>query len=362
MKHRSLSEAYARQPGLTNDPEQEAVIQLLEALQRALQDENRAWPRLRRHLPLLPQPQAPRGIYMWGGVGRGKTFLMDLFFETLRFRKKKRIHFHRMMREVHTRLGDLRNQSDPLEVVAATIARDARVLCFDEFYVSDIGDAMILGRLLDGLFRRNVTLVTTSNLPPDDLYADGLQRERFVPAINLLKRHTQVVPLDGGEDYRLRLLQRAGTYLTPLGPDTDRHLLQFFNDVAPGKVTEGRRIDINGRTIETLRAAKGVAWFDFRELCEGARSQADYIEIARWHHTVIVSDVPRLDAQADDAARRFIALIDEFYDRRVKLVLAAAAAAAELYTGSRLAFEFQRTVSRLVEMQSLEYLHAPHRA
>ncbi|MBT8085053.1 MAG: cell division protein ZapE [Woeseia sp.] len=362
MKKPSLSEIYAKQPGLQEDPEQLAIVILFEALQRALTEESGFLSKVRGNLPFLPRPAVPRGIYLWGGVGRGKTFLMDLFFDTLNHKKKKRIHFHRMMRDVHHRLGLLEDERDPLDLVASQYAREAHVLCFDEFFVSDIGDAMILGRLLDGLFSRGVTLVTTSNLPPDQLYAGGLQRERFLPAIELLKTHTQVIALDGANDYRLRLLQRAGTYLTPPGPDTDERLMRFFKDVAPGKVVESRRIDINGRTVETLRAAKGVAWFDFAELCEGPRSHADYIEIARWNHTVIVSGVPQLDAQADDAARRFIALVDEFYDRRVKLVLAAATRAAELYTGNRLKFEFQRTISRLTEMQSQEYLHAPHRA
>lgn len=362
MQTRSLSEIYAEQPGLEDDPAQRSVVLLLEAVQRAVEEENSLWPRLRRRLPLLPPPPAPRGVYVWGGVGRGKTFLMDLFFDAVGLRSKKRIHFHRMMSDVHRRLAKLKGHRDPLDRVAAAISREARVLCFDEFYVSDIADAMILGRLLEGLFKRGVTLVTTSNQPPDDLYSGGLQRERFLPAIDLLKRHTQVVALDGGEDYRLRLLQRAGTYLAPPGPGTEQRLREFFDAVAPGKVVEARRVEINGRMLTTLRAAKGVAWFDFEELCEGPRSQDDYIEIARWNHTVIVSGVPRLGARSDDAARRFIALIDEFYDRRVKLVLAAAVPAGELYTGSRLAFEFRRTVSRLMEMQSQDYLHAPHRA
>ncbi|MGB5245613.1 MAG: cell division protein ZapE [Woeseia sp.] len=362
MKETSLIEVYQQQPGLQDDPAQRAVVALLADLQRALREDSRMLARLRRRLPFLPRPAAGRGLYLWGGVGRGKTFLMDLFYDTLRIRRKRRIHFHRMMQEVHQRLGKLDDERDPLDLVAAQLAREAHVLCFDEFFVSDIGDAMILGRLLTGLFKRGVVLVTTSNLPPDELYANGLQRERFLPAIELLKQHTQVVAMDGGEDYRLRLLQRAGTYLTPEGPDTLARLTQFFEDVAPGKIVEARQLDINGRPIDTLRSAKGVAWFDFPELCEGPRSQTDYIEIARWYHTVIISGLPQFDGQADDAARRFIALVDEFYDRRVKLLISAAVPAAELYGGRRLGFEFQRTLSRLSEMQTQDYLHAPHRA
>ncbi|MGB5345054.1 MAG: cell division protein ZapE [Woeseia sp.] len=362
MKNLSLIEAYDAQPGLQDDPAQRAVVAQLAVLQTALREESGFTAVLRRYLPLLPQPAAVRGMYLWGGVGRGKTFLMDLFFDTLQLRKKKRVHFHRMMQDVQRRLGLLDAERDPLDQVAAQIAKEARVLCFDEFFVSDIGDAMILGRLLDGLFRRGVTLITTSNLPPDELYSNGLQRERFLPAIELLKRHTQVIALDGGEDYRLGLLQRAGTYLSPAGAETEARLRQFFADIAPGKVSEARQLNINGRILMARQAAKGVAWFDFAELCEGPRSQSDYIEIARWYHTVVISDVPQLGTDSADAARRFIALVDEFYDRRVKLLLSAAVALDTLYAGKRLSFEFQRTVSRLIEMQSEEYLHSAHRA
>lgn len=362
MSGDGIRDAYARQPGLRADADQLRIVERLEDLQQRLTARRPRWRRLRLALPFVPDPAPVRGLYLWGDVGRGKTFLMDLFYDTLAVRAKHRVHFHRMMRDVHARLKSLAARRDPLDLAAAQIAAEARVLCFDEFYVSDIGDAMILGRLLDGLFRRGVTLVATSNLPPDQLYADGLQRQRFLPAIGLLERHTEVVELGGGEDYRLGLLQRAGTYLTPDDPGNRDRLARLFADVAPGRIVEARRIEINGRPIDTLRAAKGVAWFDFAELCEGPRSQDDYIEIARWYHTVIVSGVPVLDARREDAARRFIALVDEFYDRRVKLLLAAAVPAAELYAGQRLAFEFQRTVSRLAEMQSREYLHAPHRA
>lgn len=303
-----------------------------------------------------------KGLYIWGGVGHGKTFLMDLFFESLDIEDKQRIHFHRMMREVHERLHALGYIEDPLDTVAADIASETRVLCFDEFFVSDIADAMILGRLLDGLFRRGVTLVTTSNSRPDDLYKDGLQRGNFLPAIKLLKQHTSVFQLRGTEDYRLRLLQKAGTFLSPDDDLAAQKLSDFFDDSASSQIRENHELQINGRGIVTRKCAKGIAWFDFDALCDGPRSQTDYIEIARWYPSVIVSGVPLLDALHDDQTRRFIALVDEFYDRRVKLIVSAATQAESLYSGKRLTFEFNRTVSRLIEMQSTEYLALPHLA
>jgi cell division protein ZapE len=236
------------------------------------------------------------------------------------------------------------------------------VLCFDEFFVSDIGDAMILGRLLDGLFSRSVTLVATSNSAPDDLYSDGLQRQRFLPAIDALKAHTTVIRVGDGVDYRLRLLQQAGTYLVP-DDETSRGKLQhYFAESASSQIQENHALYINGRDIPVRACAKGIAWFDFDAICDGPRSQNDYIEIARWYPTVIVSGVPVLDSTLENQARRFIALVDEFYDRRVKLIVSAAAEIDNLYRGSKLEFEFERTTSRLIEMQSTEYLAAPHLA
>jgi len=303
-----------------------------------------------------------RGLYIWGGVGRGKTFLMDLFFENLPIEQKRRIHFHRMMHDVHERMKTLSFVEDPLDKVAASIAQDTRVLCFDEFFVSDIGDAMILGRLLEGLFSRGVTLVTTSNVRPDDLYKEGLQRQRFLPAIELLNRHTDVINMDGGTDYRLRILQKAGTYLTPDDDKAAERLNYFFDETASTQVATDIDLDINGRDIRARRCAKGVAWFRFTDICDGPRSQADYIEIARWYPSVIISGVPQFDALRDDQARRFVSLVDEFYDRRVKLILSADVDVPDLYTGSRLSFEFGRTLSRLIEMQSMDYLALPHLA
>ncbi len=310
---------------------------------------------------LGPQRIEPvEGLYIWGGVGRGKTWLMDLFFETLKEVRKRRIHFHRMMAYVHGRLGRLKGIEDPIASVADDISRRTRVLCFDEFFVSDIGDAMILGRLLDALFERGVTLVATSNAAPEDLYRNGLQRARFLPAIELINRYTSVVHMDGETDYRLRLLQEAGTYLDAGGADTMARLGHFFSECAHSELRTEEALDINGRPIVATRVAKGIAWFSFEELCAGPRSQSDYIEIARWYPTVIVEGVPRFDARKDDEARRFISLVDEFYDRRVKLILSAEASPADLYDAQRLEFEFERTASRLTEMQSEEYLRLPH--
>lgn len=360
---RDAYEHHLAQHGHVRDASQSHVVELLADLQQRLlaapppkRGLARFLSRERNTVPGVP------GIYLWGGVGRGKTFLMDLFFETLVLESKRRVHFHRIMKDVHERLGALRNVEDPLATVARDMAAEARVLCFDEFFVSDIGDAMILGRLLHGLFERGVTLVATSNSRPDDLYRDGLQRQRFVPAIEALNQHTQVVELTGDTDYRLKLLQQAGTYLTPDGGLARARLREFFRESASSQVEEDHEIDVNGRKLRTRRCAKGIAWFDFTELCDGPRSQADYIEIARWYPTIIVSGVPELSELREDQARRFIALVDEFYDRHVKLILSAERPADELYTGKRLRFEFERTVSRLIEMQSLEYLHLPHLA
>jgi cell division protein ZapE len=301
-----------------------------------------------------------RGAYLWGGVGRGKTFVMDLFFESLPFERKLRQHFHRMMYHVHSRLRRLSNREDPLEIVGAELAARARIICFDEFFVSDIADAMILGRLLDTLFARGVALIATSNIPPDELYLDGLQRQQFLPAIELLKQHTEVVEVAGDTDYRLRVLEQAEIYHAPLEEAAARNLTTYFERIAPETGTRGQPMEVHGRDIPTIRRADGIAWFDFAALCDGPRSQDDYIEIARSFQTVIVSDIPVLDTTRENEARRFVALIDEFYDRRVKLIISAAAPIDSLYTGTRLVREFERTRSRLREMQSHSYLAARH--
>jgi cell division protein ZapE len=316
-----------------------------------------------RSLDLLPRARAPlRGLYLWGGVGRGKTFLVDEFFAGLPVPGKRREHFHRFMLDVHARLRRHRDRPSPLEQVAADIAEEARLLCIDEFVVNDVADAMILATLLAALFRRGVTLVATSNLPPAALYAGGLQRERFLPAIALIERHCRVVELAAGQDYRLRELERATLWLGPGVAGVDARLEAEFDRLTGGAGERDARIQVAGRAVRARRRAEDVVWFEFRELCEGPRAAADYIEIARCYHAVFLSGVPVMDARADDAARRFVTLVDEFYDRGVKLVLSAAAdAPGELYRGERLAFEFRRAASRLHEMQGRDYLARPHR-
>jgi cell division protein ZapE len=363
----NIREAYEeslRREGHERDAAQEEIVSRLEDLQQRLHAANlaRHWLTRLFRRSASGRDAAIKGLYLWGGVGRGKTFLMDRFFETLAVDTKQRIHFHRMMRDVHARLGKLDAVEDPLDQVAADIAANTRVLCFDEFFVSDIGDAMLLGRLLDGLFRRGVTLIATSNTPPDELYKDGLQRQRFQPAIDLLHEYTDVVHMQGDVDYRLRLLQQAGTYLAPDDGRARDKLQHFFDESASSQIAANEELEINSRRIRTRCCAKGIAWFEFTDICDGPRSQDDYIEIARWYPTVIVSAIPQLDHDLENQTRRFISLVDEFYDRRVKLIVSAATDVHSLYTGNRLAAEFERTISRLIEMQSTHYLAAPHLA
>jgi cell division protein ZapE len=300
-------------------------------------------------------------VYLWGGVGRGKTFLMDSFYHSLPFDDKLRRHFHRFMAQIHAGLKRLRERSDPLEHIATQLADEARIICFDEFAVTDIADAMILGNLFAALFSRRVTLVATSNVKPADLYRDGLQRQQFLPAIALIERHTELIHVSGANDYRLRLLERADVYQSPPGDAADLRLADYFRSMAPEAESAAGRIDVLGRDIEYRRSAEGIIWFDFDALCDGPRSQDDYIELSRCYHTVLLSGVPRFDATRENQARRFIALVDEFYDRRVKLIVSAETPLPELYAGRRLAMEFQRTRSRLEEMQSHDYLAEPHR-
>ncbi|MES9855626.1 MAG: cell division protein ZapE [Sedimenticola sp.] len=301
------------------------------------------------------------GLYIWGGVGCGKTWLVDLFYNLLPFEQKLRLHFHQFMRNIHQELATLKCTKDPLEEVANRLAKRTRILCLDEFIVTDIGDAMILAKLMKALFQRGISLVTTSNTPPYDLYKDGLQRAGFLPAIELLKQHTKVINLDAGVDYRLRYLELATVYHTPLEPGVDEKLLDEFHHLAPEKAQDVESIHIFGRDIPLMYVADDVIWFDFMALCGPPRSQADYLELARSFHTVIISDIPRLGPALDDATRRFLYLVDEFYDRGVKLVISAAEPPDSLYQGERLAFDFQRAVSRLKEMQSTDYLAREHR-
>ncbi len=344
-------------PGFVKDAAQAKAMAALDVLYHFL-IKRPPLPGWRR---LLGHSQAPlKGLYLWGSVGRGKTWLMDSFYECLPFPEKSRLHFHRFMQMVHTQLKSLPEQQDPLKSVARHFTEQARVLCFDEFFVSDIADAMLLGRLFEYLFADGVTLVATSNVPPDKLYKDGLQRERFLPAIKSLKLHTHVLNVDGGTDYRLRHLEKTRLFYTPSGAEADAHLAAFFGHISGGAHGSDAALLINDREIPVKQHADGVAWFRFQDICGGPRSQLDYIEIARSYHTVLISDIPPLTADLEDEARRFVALVDEFYDRRVKLAISAALPSDRLYAGKRLRFEFQRAASRLQEMQSREYLSEPH--
>lgn len=306
-------------------------------------------------------PVAVQGLYLWGRVGRGKTFLADLLFDQLPTVARRRWHFHRFMGEIHARMRALPDTADTLSVVAGDLAADMRLLVLDEFFVGDIGDAMILGRLLDQLVKRGVTLVTTSNIPPAELYRDGLQRASFLPCIALLEAHCQVHRLDSPQDYRLRQLTCAATYLTPLDEHSEQAMEAHFQRLAGHSRRETTPLQLFDRSISVKAQADGIAWFEFSELCDGPRAAADYIEIARDFHSVLVSNVPRMDANNEDSARRFVHLVDEFYDRHVNLLLSAAADPFSLYRGHRLEREFERTSSRLVEMQSAEYLAREHR-
>lgn len=317
------------------------------------------WARTRLRLGRPMQPE--RGLYIWGGVGRGKTHLVDTFFDCLPFDRKLRVHFHRFMQRVHAGLASHSGEKNPLEAVAQDIADEALIVCFDEFFVSDIGDAMILAGLIDALFRRGISLVATSNIPPQELYRDGLQRGRFLPAIALLERHLTIVQLDSDTDYRFRTLQRADLWHVPHDESARVALADYFVSLTGRPAGEPIYVEINQRPMHLIADAPGVAWATFSTLCEEARSAADYVEIAREFHTVLIEGIPLLSRDQEDAARRFINLVDEFYDRNVKLITTAEATPEELYGGSRLSFEFERTISRLQEMRTQEYLRAEHR-
>lgn len=350
--------------GFNADPAQLAAIEALGPVYAALckrRPAGSALTQLKRRLPgQLGHIRPPTGLYMWGSVGRGKTFVMDAFFEALPFEDKLRYHFHRLMYRVHNQLKTLEGETDPLEIVADEIASQARVICFDEFFVSEIGDAMILAKLLRGLFSRGVCLIATSNIPPVDLYKNGLQRQQFLPAIDLLQHHTATLHVDGQQDYRLRVLEQAELWHAPLDAVADENLQRYFTDIAPDDGTEGQSIEILGRDVQTRRRADGIAWFEFSAVCDGPRSQNDYIEIARAFQTVLLGNIPVMGIEQENQARRFIALVDEFYERRVKLIVSAAQPIEHIYSGRRLSQEFQRTASRLMEMQSHDYLAASH--
>lgn len=356
-----VREAYAAAlsaRGYQADAAQRAAVERLQRLYTELLSfKARRRTRLRK---LLIHPDLPRSVYLWGGVGRGKSFIMDAFFDALPYRRKRRVHFHAFMQDIHAQMRLHRSESDPLAHVADKLAIQVRLLCFDEFHVSDIADAMMLGRLLQALFERGVVFVMTSNYPPDGLYPNGLQRQNFLPSIELIKRQFDVMEVDDGTDYRMRSLERMQLYIVPAGETADASLREHFQTIAacPG---EAGTIHILERPIKAISMAPGVIWFDFVELCGGARSQNDYLEIAREHHTVLLSNVPQMAREQANEARRFTWLIDVLYDFRVKLILSAQVGAHMLYREGPNAQEFPRTVSRLIEMRTREYLAEPHR-
>lgn len=339
-----------------SDPQQERVVSALDELWNALKNQRN--PRLIRRVR-RNKSQPIKGFYIWGTVGRGKTFLMDLFYEQLPVRRKQRIHFHRFMQRIHHSLREQGNVRDPLPRIAADWARHCSVLCLDEFFVSDIADAMLLGGLFEHLFQQGVTLVTTSNIAPDELYKDGLQRAKFLPAIDLIKQNTRVLELSGKTDYRLRILEQSEIFHFPLDAAADRVMTESFNRMV-AECELDHDLQINNRNFHARRRGDGVIWFEFEELCMQPRGSIDYIEIARTFNTVMLSNMPQLAEADSNAARRFITLVDEFYDRNVKLLISADVPIKELYAGKLLGFEFQRTVSRLTEMQSHDYLARPH--
>ncbi len=344
--------------GIEADPAQQIAAQRLQTFYDGLLAFKAA--RRGKLRKLLVRPELPRGVWFWGGVGRGKSFLMDCFFAAVPYQRKRRVHFHAFMREVHESLRAHRNEPDPLVKVAARIARETRLMCFDEFHVSDIADAMMLGRLMQALFDAGVLLCITSNYPPDGLYPNGLQRELFLPTIELLKRQLDVIEIDAGIDYRLRTLERARVFLEQDDAAAATEIERTFNAIAGG-AGHTAPVEVLGRQLPVVHRAPGVIWFDFATLCGGPRSQHDYLWLANRHHTVFLTGVPKMGSDMASEARRFTWLVDVLYDHRVKLIIGAACPAEHLYTRGTQAVEFTRTVSRLIEMRSLDYLASPHR-
>lgn len=357
MQIEQLYQSQLKADGYAPDPAQQAVLNQFQRIYNDLQKpvEQKDW-RFWRSAKTV----AVDGLYLWGGVGRGKTWLMDLFYDNLGDLPRERLHFHRFMRHVHAELTDLKGESEPLQRIAERMGQQWRLLCLDEFHVVDIGDAMILAGLLRNLFEEGVTLVTTSNAAPDSLYKDGIQRASFLPAIALLKTHTEVIEMGGDRDFRQQLMTQSPVYHTPANAQSDALMEEEFRKLASTAVHEDGEMSINGRIMPYRFHAEGMVWFDFEALCGPPRSQMDYIELSRRQHTVFLSHIPTLGPSKDDAARRFIFLIDEFYDRKVKLVISAAEPFDRLYMGERLAFEFERTSSRITEMQSAAYIGLPH--
>lgn len=368
----SLTEQYQKalqQPDMVADTAQQLAINKLERLSSALNasKNNTALKKLTRLLQFNKHPIEPvTGLYLWGDVGRGKTWLMNLFYEELPIKEKYRIHFHHFMLDIHEKLGNLnqqkgQRQKNPLQQIAIELSKNYRLLCIDEFIVTNITDAMILSELLRALFKHQVCLVATSNRIPDDLYINGLQRERFLPAIELIENHCEVFHLDGGVDHRTSLLEQADIYYYPIVDSTEQKIKQRMQELAITAVIKNKKLNILNRDIDTVCCSDEIAWFDFDAICTTPRAAQDYIELAQQFNTIIVSNIPVMDEYSDDKARRFIYLIDELYDRNVKLIASAFAEPEKLYQGDMLEFAFNRTRSRLIEMRSHQYLSRQHK-
>jgi cell division protein ZapE len=352
-----------QQPGMVTDIAQDRVIKHFETLTDTLSSDGQdnIWQLASSLLPFRTSSQEPaRGIYLWGGVGRGKTWLMNMFYDNLDISEKKRVHFHHFMLDIHSELAESKQRKNPLRSIADRLAKKYRVLCIDEFIVTNITDAMILSELLHGLFSNGVCLVATSNRVPDDLYLNGLQRERFLPAIELIKKHTEVLELDGTTDHRIALLERCDTFYHPITEETENQIFQRIQELSVSDVIEGNILNVLGREINTVYCSEEVAWFDFDTICSSPRAAQDYIELSQRFSTMIVTGIPVMDEYSDDKTRRLIYLIDELYDRNVKLIASADAQPDQLYQGSMLEFAFHRTTSRLIEMRSHEYIKQPH--
>lgn len=354
------------QDGFHHDSAQQNAVEHLDELYRRLSAKKVPQLKVKKSWRTFfkkatPEKLVPeKGLYFWGGVGRGKTYLVDTFYDALPTERKMRVHFHRFMQRVHDELGELQQQADPLLIVADKFKQETDIICFDEFFVSDITDAMILATLLEALFERGITLVATSNILPHDLYRNGLQRARFLPAIALIEKYCEVVNVDSGIDYRLRTLEQAEIFHFPLDETAEQNMKTYFEKLTSESEYKPTMIEINHRQLEVKAEGDGVVHFDFSALCESARSQHDYIELSRLYHTVLLSNVKVMGELNDDAARRFIAMVDEFYERNVKLIISAEVDLARIYEKGRLTFEFKRCQSRLIEMQSHEYLAKEH--
>lgn len=359
----SLLERYQQvlaEKDFQSDAGQQKVIKAFDQLQREIYQQHQARSLCARLKHQLKRPATINGIYLWGGVGRGKTWLMDLFYETLNIDNKYRLHFHRYIKEIHEQLDEYKGQKNPLRLIAKKFSRQYKLLCLDEFHVSDITDAMILNGLLQALFEQGVILIMTSNIEPDELYRDGLQRQRFIPAIELIKQFNHVINIEDGDDHRLNTIQKSELYYTPLNSQNQNKLETYFTQLSPCTPKTNTQLLINHRSLPAYKLADDIVWFIFDQLFDSPRAVADYIELAKLFHTVFISDIPFLNGHNEDKTKRFIQLLDEFYDRNVNIIISAADLPDNLYQGTSLSFEFERTVSRLKEMKSVKYLQKQH--